>query len=181
MSHSLLRLTAAALCWLPLTLAAAEVHVHGQARLDVAIEGDTLTLLLEAPADSLVGFEHEPRSARERDAAAKVRKQLEQAAALFLPSRAARCKPEKAALESPLFGAPAAPREHAAHQDEDGHAHVDVAGEFVFHCTQPEALHDLEVGLFDAFPRLQRLDVQLTGPRGQKAARLTPAARRLSW
>jgi len=180
MNRPLLRL-AAALCCLPLALAAAEPHVHGQARLDVAVEGDTLTLIMKTPADSLVGFEHEPRSAQERDAAAQARKQLEQPEALFLPSRAAACEPVKTALESPLFGAQAAPHAHAAHPDEDAHAHIDVDGTFVFRCAHPEALRDLEVDLFGAFPRLQRLDVQLASPEGQKALRLTPEARRLSW
>lgn len=180
MNRSMLRLVVA-LCSLPLTLAAAEPHVHGQARLDVAVEGDTLTLFLEAPADSLVGFEHQPRSTEEREAAAQARKRLEQPETLFLPSRKAACKAVETALESPLFGAEAAPHARAGHADEAEQAHVDVEGTFVFRCAQPAALHALDVELFGAFPRLRRLDVQLVSPGGQKALRLTPEARRLSW
>ena len=31
-------------------------HVHGDAHLDVALEGDTLSLQLESPLDNLLGF-----------------------------------------------------------------------------------------------------------------------------
>jgi Protein of unknown function (DUF2796) len=47
-------------CVIPLLVAvralAAEPHVHGVARLDVAVEGPGLTLMLESPLDSLVGL-----------------------------------------------------------------------------------------------------------------------------
>jgi putative ABC transport system ATP-binding protein len=38
----------------------------------------------------------------------------------------------------------------------------------------PEALRTLDVGLFQHFPKLRRVDVQVAGPRGQSAARLSP-------
>jgi hypothetical protein len=47
---------------------AADAHVHGQGRLDIAVDEGVLTLRLEAPLDSLVGFERAPHSAKERDA-----------------------------------------------------------------------------------------------------------------
>jgi hypothetical protein len=37
------------------------------------------------------------------------------------------------------------------------------------------------VGLFQHFPKLRRLDVQVAGPRGQSAARLSPQQKRLAW
>jgi hypothetical protein len=42
-------------------------------------------------------------------------------------------------------------------------------------------LHDLDVRLFSAFPRLKKLQVELAGPRGQTALRLTPQQTRLRW
>jgi len=171
----------------PFVTHAAEAHVHGEARLDVAIDGGTLTLMLEAPADSLVGFEHAPRNARERAAVAKARQALERPAALFVPSPAAACTAKAAKLESPLFEKAAA-HEHDKHDDhahekdhEHEHGHADVDGEFVFQCARPEALRDLDVRLFSAFPRLKKLQVELAGPRGQTALRLTPQQTRLRW
>ena len=44
----------------------AHAHVHGAVQLDVAVDGPTLTLTLEAPLDSVVGFERAPRTAAEK-------------------------------------------------------------------------------------------------------------------
>ncbi|MCH8499932.1 MAG: DUF2796 domain-containing protein [Marinobacter sp.] len=43
-------------------------HVHGEARLQVALEGQTAELILNSPADNLLGFEHAPRNDAQRDA-----------------------------------------------------------------------------------------------------------------
>lgn len=161
---------------MPLPAHAATAHVHGMATLAVAIDGGTLTLMLEAPADSLAGFEHAPRTARERAAVTKMKQTLERPAAMFVPSPAAACKPAGVKLESTLFEPGHA---HRAHDHAEGHADLD--GEFVFRCARPEALRDLEVHLFDAFPRLKKLKVEIAGPRGQTAVQLTPGQRKARW
>lgn len=166
-----LRLACLALGLIPLATQAAESHVHGEARLDIAIDGSTLALMLEAPADTLLGFEHAPRNARERTALTRAKQTLERPAALFVPSAAAACTAKSAELESPLF-------ETGAGQ-KNGHADVD--GTFVFRCARPEALRTLDVRLFAAFPRLKKLQVELAGPRGQTALHLTPQQTQVRW
>ena len=42
---------------------------------------------------------------------------------------------------------------------------------------QPVELRNLEVGLFDAFKRIQRIDVQVAGPKGQSKLTLKRPAR----
>jgi hypothetical protein len=180
MTHPFPRLSlAAALCLMPLAVHAAAAHVHGAAMLAIAIEGGTLTLMLESPTDSLVGFEHAPRTARERAAVTKMKQTLERPAALFVPTPAAACKPVGVKLESTLFESGHAHHDHGAHAHAGGHADLD--GAFVFRCARPEALRDLEVRLFDAFPRLKKLKVEIAGPRGQTAAQLTPGQRKARW
>lgn len=167
-----------ACCLLAIGLAAPAVarepgaHVHGAARLEVAIDGNTLAITLESPLDSLLGFEHAPRTDQERMAVRAMAEHLNRAARLFAPTPAAGCAPVSVKLESPVLapaGKPAA----------DGHADVD--GDYVFRCERPEGLRNLEVKLFDAFPGLRQVDVQVAGPRGQAAARLSPKARRIAW
>lgn len=170
---------AAALCILPLAVHAATAHVHGAATLAIAIDGGTLTLMLATPTDTLAGFEHAPRTAREHAAVTKMKQTLERPAALFVPSPAAACKPAGVKLESTLFEAGHAHHDHGAHKHADGHADLD--GEFVFRCARPEALRNLDVRLFDAFPRLKKLKVEIAGPRGQTAAQLTPGQRKVRW
>jgi hypothetical protein len=40
---------------------AGKAHEHGALKLDVAIEGNKLTIAMEAPLDNLLGFERAPR------------------------------------------------------------------------------------------------------------------------
>ena len=147
-------------------------HVHGVGRLDIAIEGDTLTLALESPLDNLLGFEHPPTTDRQKAAVRAMAASLNKPAALFVTTPAAECAATKVKLDSPVLE-PA--------QKDAGDGHADLDGEFVFHCAHAEALHDVEIRLFGAFPRLQRLDVQIAGPRGQAAAVLTAKQPRASW
>lgn len=145
-------------------------HVHGTARLQVAVDGGTLTLGLESPLDSLLGFEHMPRNDKQKAAVRAMADKLQQAATLFVPTPAAQCQLATVKLASPVL--------EAARQ---GDGHADLDGDFVFRCAQPAALRDIELRWFAAFPYLQRVDVELIGPRGQTAARLTPAQPRISW
>ncbi len=147
-------------------------HVHGTANLQVAIDGKVLTLNLESPLNNLLGFEHAPRSEKQTAAVRRMAERLNQAATLFAPTLAARCTPESVKLGSPVLG----PTKKA-----DGGAHADLAGEYIFRCEKPEALRDIEVKLFDGFPNLRQLDVQVASPRGQAAARLSPKQRRIAW
>ncbi len=147
-------------------------HVHGSARLQVAVDGNTLSLRLETPLANLVGFEHAPRTAQQKQALQAMADRLRQAGEIFTPTPAARCTVVSVELESPLLQ-PSPPTGSGDHADLDG--------SFVFRCADAAALRDLEVGLFASFPKLRRLDVQVAGPRGQSAARLSPQQRRVSW
>lgn len=164
----------ATVCLLPLSAAAGEpaAHVHGAASLQVAIDGKNLTLNLESPLNNFVGFEHAPRTEKQKAAVRAMAERLNQPASLFIASPAAACTPLSVKLESPVLE----PTKPSA-----GDGHADLDGEFVFRCEHPEALRALEVGLFQAFPRLQRVDAQVAGPRGQSAVRLSPQQRRIAW
>lgn len=175
------RLFLICLALFPLAAHAAEAHVHGEARLDVAIDDGTLTLMLEAPADSLIGFEHAPRNARDKTAVAKAKQTLERAAALFTPSPAAACTLKSAQLASPLFEADTGHTHAHDHEPEHEHGHADIDGEFMFQCARPQALREVDVRLFAAFPRLKKLAVEVAGPRGQTARTLTPQQTRIVW
>ena len=162
----------ACLCaaWLSLSClggAAAQqkAHVHGVVTLDVAVEGSSLSVHLEAPADSLLGFEHRPRTAAQKQAVAQMQQRLRDAAPWLRPSTEAACQLREATVESALFE-PAAQGKAA----EDGHADIDA--DYRFECRQPQALVALELGLFEAFPRMQRIEVQMAGPKAQAKATL---------
>jgi len=147
-------------------------HVHGIAKLDVAIEGDTLTLGLESPLDNLLGFEHMPRTDKQKAAVRAMADTLNKPAILFISTPAAQCAPVSTKLESPVL---------EATKKDAGDGHADLDGDFVFRCAHPEALKDIEVRMFGAFPHLRQIEVQVAGPRGQTAAQLTPKQPHVSW
>ena len=149
-----------------------EAHVHGVAALDVAIDGERLTLEFSSPLDNLVGFERAPRTEKERARVAQALERLRKPEELFVPSAGARCKAGPVKIDAPVLDAPA-----KASKD----AHASLAAVVEFRCEQPKNLADLRVMLFDAFPQVKRIDAQVAGSRKQTAARLTSGNRVLSW
>ncbi len=89
---------------LPVLVMAEEhgAHVHGAAKLQLAIDGSAVSLMLESPMESLVGFEHAPGSEAEKTALAKLVGALNKPDALFVFSPAAGCTSTSVKLESPL-------------------------------------------------------------------------------
>ena len=75
----------------------------------------------------------------------------------------------------------AKPHEHgAARLDVSVEGHADLDGEFVFDCADAAKAAHVEVGLFAAFPRLQRLDVQVATAKAQFKRTLRRTAPRLA-
>ena len=142
--------------------AAGKAHEHGALKLDVAIEGNKLTIEMEAPLDNLLGFERAPRTDAERKAAADVLARLrspDKGTPLFAADAVAQCTLGKAEVQAPVLEPGAKP------SAKDGHADLDASYEFT--CTKPDALRTLDVGLFEAYRRIQRIDVQVATPKGQ--------------
>jgi hypothetical protein len=95
---------------------------------------------------------------------------LKAAGTLFRIDPAAQCVPGPVSLES----APLQLGESSTAAD-DGHADLDAGFEFT--CQSAPAF--VEVGLFRAFPRLARLDVQTATAKGQRKLVLVRPAQRV--
>lgn len=165
----------------PSTVAAQQqAHVHGQASIDVAIEGGSVEILLRAPAQDLVGFERAPATLEEEARLLAAREALLDHARLWRFSVGARCVAEGPTIDLP--GAKAAEahegHDHGHRHNEHGD-HSDWQARYRFRCAAPEALRAIEASLFEAFPSLQSVGVQLVDERGARAETLTPARRRL--
>lgn len=152
-----------------LALPAHAQHAHGEGKLDVVIDKDSIAINLELPLDAAVGFERAPKNEREKAALAAAEKALGDAA-LFVPTPAADCKAQVPKVVMPAFGA------KAGH---DGHGDIDAS--YAYRCTNPAALKSIETGIFKSFKRLYRLEAQRVGPSGQGASRLTPKNPILAW
>jgi Protein of unknown function (DUF2796) len=151
---------------------AGKAHEHGVMKLDVVLEGSTLSVNLQSPLDSFLGFERAPRTDAERKAAADLLARLRgpnQGQPLFAADAAAQCTMSKAEVRAPVLATSAV----AAAQD----GHADLDAEYTFTCARPAELKVLDLGLFEAFRRLQRIDVQVAGPQGQSRVTLKRPAR----
>ena len=175
--HLLLQSTRLALLAACLGMATAahaqgHAHEHGAVKLDIAIDGNKVTLEMESPLDSLIGFERAPRTDAERKRADAAVARLKAADGLFSFDPAAGCTLANVELVSaPLKLGKAQPQ--AA-----GDEHADLDGDFAFDCKDTGKLGFIEVGLFKAFAGMQRIDVQVAMPKGQlKRTLKRPASR----
>lgn len=164
-------------------------HVHGEAQLLVALDGQVLELEFISPAINIVGFEHAPHNAAQTAAVNAAIERLEQGTRLFELPADAGCEPLGAEVDTSLTAA----REHQGpdHGDtpQEGHAHghAAAAGEahaefharYHYRCEHPGRVDRMTVRLFQPFPGLQRIDAQTISPRGQRRAELDSDHNRL--
>lgn len=178
MNRSFLRAAVAplliALCMLDAQAQRPHAHVHGQVKLDVAIDVRAITIHVDSPLDSIVGFERAPRTDAERKTAQQALAQLRAAGRLFTIDPAAACTLSQVDLDAPTLGLGDAPQGPAP-------AHGDLDGNIVFECRSPVQARYIDVALFDAFPDIRRIDVRIATPSGQYQRRLKRPSGRLTW
>ena len=149
-------------------------HVHGVARLQIAVDGPVLTMFLDSPVANLLGFEHYPKSESQKAAVRALGDRLRKAEDIFALTPAAKCSVTSVRLESPVLGpGPAAGASNAGH--------ADLEAEYAFRCGIPAELREVEVNLFAGFPNMRQIDVQVAGSKGQAGATLTASRRRVSF
>ena len=172
-------------------------HEHGVGKLDIAQEGSELHIELDSPAANIVGFEHAPNSEEDHETLERALARLKDGAALFALPGAAGCRLVSADAHTPLVDH----KEGEAHHDDEHHeghephakheqrheesheheeTHSDITAAWRFSCAHPEALDEVSVQLFKAFPMTERLQVQFITGKHQGAAELSasqPAVR----
>lgn len=147
-------------------------HVHGAVTVDLAVEGSTLVIDLEAPLESLLGFERAPRTEAERQAARAMLEALRAGQGLFVPDPEAGCTLASARADAPALRPGAAP----------GDAHADLDAGYTYTCARPGALRRLDLGgLLDRHPRIARVEVRGALPAGQFRQVLRRPQRAVTW
>jgi len=140
-------------------LAQGHAHVHGVAKMDIAVEAKKITVSFDTPLDNLVGFERAPRTDSERQRADEAVARLRAGDAMFKFDPAAGCRMARVELSSAalkLGQTQAAPA--------DGHAELE--GVWEFDCDDATRARHVDVGLF-AFNTLKRVQLQLALPKAQ--------------
>jgi hypothetical protein len=157
-----------------------KAHEHGAAKLDVAIDGKTVTLQLEIPGNDAFGFEHAPATEVETKTVSDTMARLrEKADELFSFGQGPGCTPLKSAVSS----SPASSvqttatsqggkvQKTAAKED-----HADVVAEYTFTCQKSPVGAQLKLPLFTVFPHLKTVRVQVLGGTTQSGATVRGAS-----
>jgi hypothetical protein len=79
-------------------------HVHGAVTFNVALEGNVLSLEIDAPAINVLGFEKSPRNDVERQAVAAIDAWLSSGREIAAVPRAAGCRLQSVTYEAPKLG-----------------------------------------------------------------------------
>jgi hypothetical protein len=152
-----------------------QAHEHGKVTLSIALEGAALVIELEAPAINVVGFEHAPRNAGERAAAANAAALLRDGSKQFVLPAEAQCRLEKAELVEPEWDQ--GEEAHEGH-DEDREEHSDYEARYSYRCAQPAKLAWLEPALLGSLHAVTETTVNLITPDGQRSETVkSPRAR----
>jgi hypothetical protein len=130
------------------------------ARLAIFAEGQTVLVHVAAPAASLVGFAHPPRTPGERDTMRLATENLRTGDGLIRFSTLARCRLAKADVDTGL-------------DIHDAEGHPEMSASYRFVCARPDKLESAALGLFVGFPALQLALVQYSLPGCKGEAELT--------
>ena len=150
-------------------------HQHGVVELDIAVDANRITVQLSSPLDNLLGFEHAPRNDAERRRVASMLTALR--GTPFVVDPAGACRPGAVQLNSAALqlGQP----DPAEHQAEHQAGHADLDASFEFECSAAARAGFVDTILFERFAGIQRIDVQLATPRGQRKLTLARPAQRI--
>ena len=155
-------------------------HVHGAGTLKIAIEGNKVSMDLSAPADDILGFEHQPSTPEQSKILDDAKAALAQPLKVFTLPDAAGCQVASANV---VFNAaePAPAGAAAANKADDAeHQHADFDVDYELTCTAPGKIATLAFPYFQLFTRAQKLTVTVVSAKGQSESDVTRASPELA-
>jgi hypothetical protein len=130
----------------------AGAHQHGHGKLDIAIEGATVSMALDVPASDIVGFEHAAKTEAERAKIADATAKLNNPLALFVLPKEAGCTLQEAKVKT---------------ENDPAGGHADFNAEYTLNCAAISKLSSIGFHYFKVFADAEALDVNVVSPNGQ--------------
>jgi len=182
-----------------------KAHEHGVAQMNVVLEGNDLYVEFNSPAASIVGFEHQPNTKEQKAAVDQAVETLKKGATLFVLSSGAEGSFVKSTVDTDIEGESDGESEHSHGRGEDESAgevkkdkqrhrkehhaeheheherHSDFSAQYHIVCKQPQKLVQMAVLLFDLFPGIEHIKVQLVNGARQTALELTAEENKISF
>ncbi|NBO39323.1 DUF2796 domain-containing protein [bacterium] len=154
-------------------------HEHGVAAVNVVGEGNSVTIQLEVPSESIYGFEHEakkPADIKKRDEA--VEKLKVNADKIFVLDPSLGCKISSADIKPFVLEAEEPEKEskkehkkeHKNHENHKQGTHSEVHASFKFECSKAVAGSSLKFAARGFFKSLRTLKVQVLSGEKQSGA-----------
>ena len=143
-------------------------HEHGAAIINMVMEDEKLQIEFEVPSESLIGFEHFPKSQSNRENFNKAIKVLSDPSKLFLQPIKAECLLVGMNVSQSLFSN----EEENGHdesekEDEHGHdesekaeIHSEFSSKYHWHCEHLDEIDSIDTQLMNIFPRIEEIRVR---------------------
>ncbi len=131
----------------------AKAHVHGHAKIDLAFEETKGHFEFEAPADGLLGFEHAPKTEKEKKIFEDLKNQLLNNIKTYV-------------VLDPKLQCVFATPEIKLDIEEKGHA--DFKADFDIQCVQSPKNTQIKFD-FSSFPKLKKINVTVLADELQKS------------
>ena len=125
-------------------------HEHGHLTLNVVVEGQLLSVELEAPGMNILGYEHRPGTLAEQQQSDAQERWLRSGRAAVGVPPAAGCRLEKVIVSSPDWST-----------TESGEDHGDYRVNWRFHCANAAALAWFEPWMLGKLPGVNQVEVNL--------------------
>lgn len=171
--------------------AAQDKHVHGEAELYIAMQGQELLIELESPAANIIGFEHEPHTKAQKETLHKAMKSLSSYQSIVTLTNGG-CQQVSNNVENPFSKHEDHHKEHKHHHDDhkkDKHAghhhgshhkdhhdkhdkhdeetHADFHVSYRLTCSHIADIKQADITAFKGFPGIEKLSVNWVSSSGQ--------------
>lgn len=161
----------------------AGAHEHGVSNLNIVIEDNLIELNLEGALSNFISFEYAPKNDEEINEVLSLSHKLQKSENLFFFSEKAQCSIQSIAAGSDVIDEKYLDINRTdlliAHNHDETHGNLFL--KLVWNCSKPTELSGLDVRLFEAFPNMEHIEVQMLTPNGQKSAELSEKMTKVKW
>jgi hypothetical protein len=152
-------------------------HEHGAAIIKMVMEEEKLQVEFEVPSESLIGFEHYPKSQSKRENFNKAIKILSDPSKLFSKTTKAECILVGMNVSQSLFSheeehGDEAEEEHGHDESEKSEIHSEFKSNYSWNCQHLDEIDSIGTQLMTFFPQIEEIRVNWISNNGQGSLEL---------
>ena len=139
-----------------------KTHIHGVSEIQIVMGENQIEIQFESPANNIVGFEHNAKTAKEMQAVENAQRTLEQPQTLFtFIGASCTTKSTRADLHELLD----------QHKEKN---HKEISVYYQFSCSSLESLQRIDLNFFSLFSNITEIHIQWVSSINQGQSVLTP-------